>query len=56
MSEGPRDLADGFGIEHAALYTIFSAGSQSADTLVRQAEPAGQAEADWRRAGIGIGK
>ena len=56
MSEGPGDLADGFGIEHAALYTIFSAGSQSADTPVRQAEPAGQAEADWRRAGIGIGK
>ena len=39
MSEGPRDLADGFGIEHAALYTISSAGSQSADTPC----PAGRA-------------
>ena len=45
MSEDPRDLADGFGIEHAALYTISSVGSQSADTHERWAGLAGQVEA-----------
>ena len=56
MSGGPRDLADGFGIEHASLYTISSVRSQSADTHGRDAEPARQTKAGQWRAGIGIGK